>query len=55
LGCKASEGSTRQLNSLFVHAYGLDEFYDRISFALIGVNDQKVFILYDLACIYLEN
>jgi hypothetical protein len=39
----------------FVHAYGLDEFYDRISFALIGVYDQKVFILYDLACIYLEN
>lgn len=25
--------------------YGLDEFYDRISFALIGVYDQKVFIL----------
>jgi hypothetical protein len=29
----------------FVDGYGLDEFYDRIPFALIGIYDQKVFIL----------
>jgi hypothetical protein len=29
----------------FVDGYGLDEFYDRISFVLIGVYDLKGFIL----------
>jgi hypothetical protein len=29
----------------FVDGYGLNEFYNRVPFALFGIYDQKVFIL----------